>query len=546
MNLASKNAPVEVSIKRMEKILSEMGCAVTYSSEKHPLNHCYSVNLASLEAPKHIYSNGKGIYSEASTASALGEYIERLQTNNFFIDFHLPERKYYPDEVAFEFGKGYLNSELMEIYDPKNELSMDELLDFNSDYEDKIVALPFKKLSGDEVVYFPLNILSNLYVSNGLATGNTPQEAQVQSMSEILERYAKIEIIKNGYSLPRYEDEFLQQFERLYSDLMKLRELGYIVNVLDASLGGKYPVTAISFINPANATLFVSFGAHPILEVSLERTMTELMQGRGLENLESFEVPTFDMSLVSESFNLESHFIDSNGKMGIQFLSSKKSFELSSWNYSGNTTEDEYSYLMGIFASMEKELYIREYDYLDMYSCQIIVPGISEVYPIEDLIYNNRNRGKVYREAILNFADYDPDTVLDEIEALEDHLNVEKFIGVIFEENFTIGELKAQLHLSMGNIEEAVSYLEFSTNTMSVLVSELIRMEELGLEFSDYRQALYDLYTRERVDKAVGILSGEQFLVHPALHRDYYNMLDMYDRLDVKKGIYPYTEGECI
>jgi ribosomal protein S12 methylthiotransferase accessory factor len=546
MNLASKNAPVEVSIKRMEKILSEMGCAVTYSSEKYPLNHCYSVNLASLEAPKHIYSNGKGIYSEASTASALGEYIERLQTNNFFIDFHLPERKYYPDEVAFEFGKGYLNSELMEIYDPKNELSMDELLDFNSDYEDKIVALPFKKLSGDEVVYFPLNILSNLYVSNGLATGNTPQEAQVQSMSEILERYAKIEIIKNGYSLPRYEDEFLQQFERLYSDLMKLRELGYIVNVLDASLGGKYPVTAISFINPANATLFVSFGAHPILEVSLERTMTELMQGRGLENLESFEVPTFDMSLVSESFNLESHFIDSNGKMGIQFLSSKKSFELSSWNYSGNTTEDEYSYLMGIFASMEKELYIREYDYLDMYSCQIIVPGISEVYPIEDLIYNNRNRGKVYREAILNFADYDPDTVLDEIEALEDHLNVEKFIGVIFEENFTIGELKAQLHLSMGNIEEAVSYLEFSTNTMSVLVSELIRMEELGLEFSDYRQALYDLYTRERVDKAVGILSGEQFLVHPALHRDYYNMLDMYDRLDVKKGIYPYTEGECI
>lgn len=537
MNLASKNAPVEVSIKRMEKILSDMRCEITYSSEKHPLNHCYSVNLASIEAPKHIYSNGKGIYSEASTASALGEYIERLQTNNFFIDFHLPERKYYPDEVAFDFGEGYLSSELMEIYDPNHELSMDELLDFNSDYEDKIVALPFKKLSGDDVVYFPLNILSNLYVSNGLATGNTPQEAQVQSMSEILERYAKIEIIKNGYSLPHYEDPFLQQFERLYSDLVKLRELGYIVNVLDASLGGKYPVTAISFINPANATLFVSFGAHPILEVSLERTMTELMQGRGLENLESFEVPTFDLSLVSESFNLESHFIDSNGKMGIQFLSSKKSFELSSWNYTGQSTAEEFTYLTGIFESMEKELYIREYDYLDIYSCQIIVPGVSEVYPIDDLIYNNRNRGKVYREAILNFADYDPDTVLDEIEALEDHLNVEKFIGVIFEENFTIGELKAQLHLILGNIEEAVGYLEFSTNTMSVLVAELIRMEGLGLEFSDYRQALYDLYSYERVDKAIGILSGEQFLVHPALHRDYYNMLDMYDRLDVKKGL---------
>ncbi len=535
MNLASKNAPVEDSIKRMQSILSEMGCHVTYSSEKHPLNHCYSVNLASHEAPKHIYSNGKGIYSEASSASALGEYIERLQTNNFFIDFHLPARKYYPDEVAFDYEGGYLNCALMGLYDPNGELSQDELIDFNSDYEDKIVALPFRKLSSDEVIYFPLNILSNLYVSNGLATGNTAQEAQVQSMSEILERYAKIEIIKKGYALPHYSDEFLEQFERLYSDLIALRELGYVVNVLDASLGGKYPVTAISFINPSNATLFVSFGAHPILEVSLERTMTELMQGRGLENLESFEVPTFDMSLVSESFNLESHFIDSNGKMGIQFLSTKKSFEFAPWRYTGSTTEDEFAYLSEIFESMGKELYIREYNYLGFYSCQIIVPGVSEVYPIDDLIYNNRNRGKMYREVILNFAEYDPETVLDEIEALEDHLNVEKFIGVIFEENFTIGELKAQLHLTAGNIDEAVSYLEFGNNIMGNLIIELIRLEELELDLCDYQQALYDLYTPQRVDKALEILNKEALLVDTALHSDYLNMLSMYDRLEMKK-----------
>jgi ribosomal protein S12 methylthiotransferase accessory factor len=387
------------------------------------------------------------------------------------------------------------------------------------------------------VVYFPINILSNLYVSNGLATGNTAQEAQVQSMSEILERYAKIEIIKEGYALPHYPEELLQQFERLYGDLTKLRELGYVVNVLDASLGGKYPVTAISFINPSNATLFVSFGAHPILEVSLERTMTELMQGRGLENLDSFEVPTFDMSLVSESFNLESHFIDSNGKMGIQFLSAKKSFEFSSWTYNGKCTEDEYVYLTSIFESMGRELYIRDYDYLGFYSCQIIVPGVSEVYPIEDLIYNNRNRGKFYREIILNYSEYDPETVLDEIEMLEDHLNVEKFIGVIFEENFTIGELKAQLHLSMENYDEAVSYLEFSNKPLGNLIVELIRLEELGLELCDYQQALYDLYTPQRVDKALDIINKQAFLVSTTLHDDYNRMLELYDRLEVKKAI---------
>ena len=121
MNLLSKNAPLEESIKTMKAVLEDVGCKTNFSFEKHPLDNCYSVNLSSVEAPRHIYSNGKGILSDASVASALGEYIERLQTNNFFIDFYLPNRKYYPDEVAFDFGGEYLNDELLKIYNPSQE-----------------------------------------------------------------------------------------------------------------------------------------------------------------------------------------------------------------------------------------------------------------------------------------------------------------------------------------------------------------------------------------------------------------------------------------
>jgi len=536
MNILSKNLPVEESIAAMKTILEEMGCEVIFSEEKHPLQHCYSVNLASVEAPKHIYSNGKGTFSESSTASALGEYIERLQTNNFFIDFHLPNRRYYPDEVAFEVGGGYLNDELRDVYDFNGELGGEELIDFNSDYEDKVVALPFKNLSSGERVYIPLNILSNLYVSNGLATGNTPHEAQVQALSEIFERYAKIQIIKNGYALPHYPEPIIRSFEKLYRDVTALREAGYIVEVLDASLGGKYPVTAISLINPENSTLFVSFGAHPILEVSLERTMTELMQGRGLENLDAFEVPTFDMSVVEDSFNLESHFIDSNGKLGFGFLNAKKSFEFASWKYSGNGSDDEFAYLNDIVLNLGKEIYLREYDYLGFYSCQMIVPGVSEVYPIEDLIYNNKNSGKWVREMILNFADYDPVDVLDAIESLEESLNVEKYIGVIFENNFTMGELKAQMHLLADNTDDALSLLEFGTNKMGHIVAELIRMREQNLEWEDYEEALYNIFTREKVEKGVQILEGEAYLTDVTLHQDYHNMLALYDRLEEKKS----------
>ena len=220
MNFTSKEAPLEESISKMKSVLSNVGCEMTFSQQKHPLENCYSVNLTSVEAPKHIYSNGKGILSDASIASALGEYIERLQTNNFFIDFHLPQRKYYPDEVAFEFGGDYLNDELREVYNPDKQLSDDDLVDFNSDYEDKIVSLPFIKNSTKEKTYIPLNILSNLYVSNGLATGNTALEAQVQSLSEIFERYAKIEIIKNGYSLPIFPENVVKSFPRVYKDVL--------------------------------------------------------------------------------------------------------------------------------------------------------------------------------------------------------------------------------------------------------------------------------------------------------------------------------------
>ena len=535
MNLLSKSAPVEDSIFAMQTILKELGCGITFSQEKHSLEYCYSVNLASTEAPEHIYSNGKGTLSDASTASALGEYIERLQTNTFFIDFHLPKRHYYPDEVAFHLGGDYLNDELRAIYNVSGELSDENLIDFNSDYEDKIVSLPFEKCSTGEKVYIPINILGNLYVSNGLASGNTKEEAMVQALSEIFERYSKIEIIKNGYALPSYPNEILQSFNKLFRDVTKLREAGYIVEVLDASLGGKYPVTAISLINPKNSTLFVSFGAHPILEVSLERTMSELMQGRGMDNLDAFEVPTFDMNAVADSSNLESHYIDSNGKLGFGFLSSKKSFEYVPWNYSGEGTEEEYAYLSDIIKTMGKEIYLREYTYLDFYSCQMLVPSISEIYPIEDLIYNNKNIGKFIRDMILNFEKFDPEEVLDAIESLDESLNVEKYIGVIFENNFTMLELKAQMHLLAGNVDEALSLLEFGNNKMGHIISELIHMQNQNLDWIDYESALWDIFTRENVDKALQILQGKAYLIDINLHPHYHNILDMYDRLETKK-----------
>lgn len=532
MNILSKDAPLEVSIKRMKKVLADVKCETTISKEHHPLQNCYSLNLSSVEAPSHIYSNGKGTLEDSSLASALGEYIERLQTNMFFSDFYLPSRKHYPDEVEFELHEDFLSEELYETYDPDGELLGAAFVDFNSDSE-KIVSLPFKKFSTNMVAYFPVNILHNLYVSNGLSAGNTPKEAQVQALSEIYERYAKFEIIKNGYALPKFPQSAIEPFTKLNEDISALRKLGYIVEVLDASLGGVFPVTAISLINPKNSTLFVSFGAHPILEVSLERTMTELMQGRSLDTLDDFETPTFDMSIVSDSFNLESHFVDSNAKLGFAFLSSKKSFEFSEWKYDAKM--DELEFLTTIAQDMGKEIYLREYDYLGFYSCQILIPSISEVYPVDDLIYNNKNSAKAIRDMVLNFSDYDAEDILDTIVSLDDSLSMEKYIGVIFKNNFTMAEFKAHLSLLMDDKENALEFLQYSSKDDAKVISELIHMELEEQDYEEYEEALFNIFSKQSVEKAMKILNKDEHFIDITLHNDYYNMLAMYDRVTEKK-----------
>jgi len=535
MNFLSKNSSLEESITKMRAVLADMGSEISFSVEKHPLQNCFSVNLTYDDAPAHIFSNGKGIVSQASTASALGEYIERLQTNNFFTEFYLPNREFYPDERIFSFDEEYLDKNLKSFYDPNDELTGEDFVDYNSDYTDKIVSLPFTNISNDTSIYIPVNILHNLYASNGLATGNTPKEAQVQALSEIFERYVKIQIIKNGYSLPKFPNHIIESYEKFNYDINQLRKEGYIIEVLDASLGGEFPVTAISLINPNNSTLFVSFGSHPILEVSLERTMTELMQGRNLEELDSFEVPTFDMGLVSNSSNIESHFIDSNGKIGFSFLNSKKSFEYTNWKYKGIDTEEEYEFLLDITKNIKKDIYLREYNYLGFYSCQMIVPGISEVYPVDDMLYNNTNRRKLVRDMILNFKEYDPEDILEAIEDLDNNLNIEKHIGVIFNNNFTIEDLKIQLYMILGDFQEASGLLETSHHPLGYVLAQLFRIYDDNLEWTEYEEALYNIFSKDKVDKAVEIFNNDVDFIDTTFHKNYDGILNLYDKLQSKK-----------
>ena len=157
------------------------------------------------------------------------------------------------------------------------------------------------------------------------------------------------------------------------------------------------------------------------------------------------------------------------------------------------------------------------------------------MYPIEDMVYNNKNSGKRIREMVLRFDEFDPEEILESVEALEDTLNVEKYIGVIFANNFTMAQFKAQLHLLAGNDEEALALLEYGSDKRGHLVAELIRMRGMELEWEEYEAALFSVFGRERVLEAVRIANAEAYLIDVSLHPHYEGMLGLYERLEEKK-----------
>jgi len=331
--IKGKDAALEESIASMQEKLQALNINIEEASWLNPLPNVYSVHIRDKDCGL-MFTNGKGTTKKSCLASALGEYFERLSCNYFFADFYLGEDfadgefVHYPDERWFkadansdDIPNGLLDEKLWHYYDPNKELTASKIFDTNAGVGERgICACPYYRQRDGKHIWFPINIIGNSYVSNGMSAGNTKNEARVQSLSEIFERYIKNRIIAEGLCLPEVPETVLQRYPQILAAIEKLKQHGYQLRIADASLGGRYPVMSVTLINPNNATVFASFGAHPGFEVALERTVTELLQGRDLDQLDGFQPPSFNLDEVADHHNLETHFIDSSGLIAFDFF----------------------------------------------------------------------------------------------------------------------------------------------------------------------------------------------------------------------------------
>ncbi|MFP6819497.1 OsmC domain/YcaO domain-containing protein, partial [Acinetobacter sp.] len=541
--IEGKDLPLEETIANMSEILAGLGMKIEIASWRNIVPNVWSLHIRDAQSPM-CFTNGKGSTKESALASALGEFIERLNCNFFYNDqfwgqdIANAEFVHYPDEKWFKPGpNGALPREILdeytlEIYNPDNELLGTHLYDTNSGNTERgICSLPFVRQSDQEVVYFPSNLIENLYLSNGMSAGNTLAEAQVQCLSEIFERAVKREILEGEIALPDVPEDVLAKYPRIVEGIKGLEEQGFPVLVKDASLGGEFPVMCVTLMNPRTGGVFASFGAHPKLEVALERSLTELLQGRSFEGLNDLPKPTFSSNAVTEPNNFVEHFIDSSGVVSWRFFSAKSDHDFVEWDFSSvgeNANAEEVKTMLNILEEMGKEVYMAVYEHLGATACRIIVPDYSEIYLVEDLIWDNTNKALLFREDILNLDRLDDEQLEALVERLEDvevddYTDIVTLIGIEFDDNtvwgqLTILELKLLIYLALQQFEEAKDlveqFLQYNTNTVErglfyQCMNVMLEVElDDDMDLDDYEANFRRMFGDERMDAVIGSLDG--------------------------------------
>jgi len=287
----------------------------------------------------------------------------------------------------------------------------------------------------------------------------------------------------------------------------------------------------VTLMNPRTGGVFASFGAHPSFEVALERSLTELLQGRSFEGLNDLPRPTFERNAVTEPNNFVEHFIDSSGIVSWRFFSSKPNYAFVEWDFSScgeNANSEEAARLFRILDDMGKEVYTAIVDQLGAIACRILVPGYSEVYPVEDLIWDNTNQALLFRADILSLHRLDDaslEALLERLNnnELDDYADIATLIGIEFDENtvwgqLTVLELKLLIHLALQQFEEALelteAFLQYNDNTLDrslfyqALSAVLMVLLDHDMQLDDYMMNFRRMFGNDRMDAVMGSVEG--------------------------------------
>lgn len=398
-NRGKEAAPVN-TINECRRCLEKLGVMV-YEEWMEPVKGVFSVHLRI--ADTYIFSNGKGSARVYALASAYGEMLERLQNFAYFrfggyFDKYCKNLPYAVEK--HEIATDAIDELPEQIWwweqQMEDEKEREELINIWKRKipryrEKKVINCCFKEMGSNDSIIIPYPILEYYYGSNGMAAGNTPDEAFVQALCEVLERYVVQEIIRKKIVVPDITEYACQRYECVQKIHLELKKKGLKLYIKDLSVIQEIPACAC-VVADSHFNFFCSFGVHPAEKLAIERTITELCQGKEFQDFKFWTSIVDEKKLVmSKIKNITSILAGNGGRMPDEFFCGKKNSRTAKFSkYENMTLKQWKENLMNIIDKMGKHLFYHDVGFLGFPSCQILVPGISEMREIDNCEYLKR------------------------------------------------------------------------------------------------------------------------------------------------------------
>lgn len=415
-----KDADPVDTLKKINSILVEIGIKTDVTWVDSGINNIYSNHISISNSS--FGTNGKGTSKEYTLASGYAELIERMQNGLLLsIQYNRIANQvgflYSPDETIKTteelaaqddaFLKFIFNFFHIETPEEKNAF-LREFPRMDTLSQNFFRCLPFADPAKGHIVYIPVDILFPICGSNGMASGNTPEEALVQALSEILERYANKAVLE-GVVPPEIPREYWKKtgISQLVNEIE--HDGRYRVSIRDCSLGRGLPVTAVVITDCKNGKFGIHFGCHPSFEVSVERSLTEALQGKNLENAASMN-EIGDSRLCNSIDNGPNLMKLGYGAYPISFFADEPSYAFVPRDeQSGLTNLEMMKKLLEIIHREGFDVLVRDASHLGFPTYHVLVPGMSELF------FTNGRRIRELRtanrviESMKNFPDFSPE-----------------------------------------------------------------------------------------------------------------------------------------
>lgn len=340
-----------------------------------------------LSGISNLSTNGKGVELSHAYASAYAEMLERLQSG-FLLDDLFPEkeREQYNIDIP--------EDEIINIYHiyfdniiQGNEDGIKKLLRYNKKYGNLYSYFDVKE---KKVIKLPDKLISALCGSNGLSSGNTKEEAYVQGVCEVFERYVNYIIHHELYDANKFPiiEEIYFLHTHAYTLIKKIEKKGYKVLVKDCTLNGLFPVVGVLVINASKTRYYFNIGSDVNLDIAIQRCITEMFQGKDI-NIE-FRYFMHSFTGEYERFwylkNKRTEYAKSirngNGKLPRTFfLGEIKNYSngiIQPFVYGNISNRDAAIRISAILSKLKVKVYIKDYSYLGFDTLRVYIPGMSE------------------------------------------------------------------------------------------------------------------------------------------------------------------------